>query len=289
MNRIYKIFWYFMLFSSLNGLTWQTQVVDATGNVGKYTSIKIDNQNRYYISYYDSTNGDLKFAYYDGSIWKIETVDGLLSDVGKWSSISLDLNNRPHISYYDVSNRDLKYAYYNGLFWVIETVDNIGNVGQFTSIYVDQNGIPHISYFDNTNTALKYAYKPTSSWIIETVDNSANVGRYTSIIVDENGKVHISYNDQTNNALKYATGNYGNWQIQTIVNNQYGSFTSISLDNNNYPFISHRKYGGQGSEGLYLHFFNGNTWQSRGIDLPGGGSLNGRWTSIKYDKTSRNV
>ncbi|MEO0255055.1 MAG: Ig-like domain-containing protein [candidate division WOR-3 bacterium] len=289
MDRIYKIFLYILLFSSLNSLTWQTQVVDAAGNVGKYTSIQIDNQNRYYISYYDSTNGDLKFAYYDGLIWKIETVDGLFSDVGKWTSISLDLNNRPHISYYDVSNGDLKYAYYNGLFWVIETVDNIGNVGQFTSIYVDQNGVPHISYFDNTNTALKYAYKPTSSWIIETVDNSANVGRYTSIIVDENGKVHISYNDQTNNALKYATGNYGNWQIQTIVNNQYGSFTSISLDNNHYPFISHRKYGGPGSEGLYLHFFNGNTWQSRGIDLPGGGSLNGRWTSIKYDKTSRNV
>ncbi len=290
MNKIYKFLFYIFLYSSLFGFVWQIQVVDTAGNVGKYSSIAIDNLNRYYISYYDSTNGDLKFAYFDGSNWNIEVVDGLLSDVGKWTSISLDLNNRPHISYYDVTNGNLKYAYFNGTSWQIETVDGFtSDVGQYSSIYVDQNGVPHISYFDATNTSLKYAYKSSSIWITDTVDNSADVGRYTSISVDNTGTVHISYHDLTNNALKYAKGKYGSWTLSSVLNNRFGHFTSISLDGNNYPFISHRKYGGGGNEGLILSFWDGTQWQRRNIDLPSNNSLNGQWTSIEYDKKNNNV
>lgn len=290
MNKIYKfLFFYFFLNSFLYGLQWQTQFVDISGNVGKYSSIAVDNQNRYYISYYDSTNGDLKFAYFDGSIWNIEVVDNS-GDVGKWSSISLDLDNRPHISYYDATNGNLKYAYFNGTVWEIEIVDGLGSdVGRFSSIYVDGNGIPYISYFDATNTALNYAYKGALQWNIYVVDNSADVGRYTSIVVDNNGIVHISYHDLTSHALKYAVGKENQWNISSVVNNRYGAFTSISIDKSNYPFISHRKYGGNGNEGLVLSFYNGTNWQRRDIDIPSNGSLNGRWTSIEYDKKSKNV
>ena len=62
------------------------------------------------ISYYDYTNTNLKYAYYDGSSWHIETVDSY-GDVGMFtSSIALDSNDHPHISYYDVSWGNLKYA-----------------------------------------------------------------------------------------------------------------------------------------------------------------------------------
>ncbi|MEN3045110.1 MAG: Ig-like domain-containing protein [Candidatus Hydrothermales bacterium] len=280
----------FILASLLYGLAWQVYSVDVQGIVGKYTSITVDDQNRIYISYYDSTNGNLKYAFYDGNIWKLETVDGEFTNVGKWTSIALGPNNLPHIAYYDVTNTNLKYAHFNGTNWVIETVDGAGvTVGQYTSIFVDQSGIPHISYFDATNTALKYAYKATTNWVVQTVDNSADVGRFTSISVDPSGIVHISYHDITNHSLKYAFGSYGNWNIQTVISNRYGSYTSIVLGVNNIPYISHRKYGGGGNRGLVLSFRSGTTWELRYIDLPTNQSILGRGTSIEYDKVNNRI
>ena len=36
--------------------------LDSIGYVGGYSSIAIDSNNKVYISYYDTTNGDLKYA-----------------------------------------------------------------------------------------------------------------------------------------------------------------------------------------------------------------------------------
>ncbi|MEN3046997.1 MAG: Ig-like domain-containing protein [Candidatus Hydrothermales bacterium] len=293
MRKNYLFLMSAILVGLLHSFVWQVYPVDVQGVVGKYSSIAVDELNRIHISYYDSTNGNLKYALYDGNIWKFETVDGIGSgnpNVGKWTSIAIGPNNLPHIAYYDVTNTNLKYAHFNGTNWVIETVDGAGTaVGQYTSIFVDQNGIPHISYFDATNTALKYAYKVTTNWIIETVDNSADVGRFTSISGDLSGIIHISYNDRTNNSLKYAYGTYGNWNIQSVISNQYGSYTSLALGLNNTPFISHRKYGGGGSEGLVLSFRSGTTWVLRYIDLPANNSILGRGTSIEYDKINNRI
>jgi hypothetical protein len=90
---------------------WRTENVDFTEKVGWFTSIAVDTGSRVHISYYDETNRDLKYAWWNGSAWINETVD---SDghVGYSTSIKLDDNGIPHISYQHFHpDLDLKYAW----------------------------------------------------------------------------------------------------------------------------------------------------------------------------------
>jgi hypothetical protein len=69
----------------------------------------LDSSGNPHISYYDASNGDLKYAYWDGSQWQIEVVESD-GQVGEWTSLALDSAGNPHISYYDRSKGHLKYA-----------------------------------------------------------------------------------------------------------------------------------------------------------------------------------
>jgi len=158
-------------------------VVDSAGDVGKYSSIAIDNDNCPHISYYDTTNDDLKYAKRTVGIWEIETVDST-GDVGYYNSIAIDKNGYPNISYYDGTNKELKHAVWSENGWYIETVDSKGDAGYYSSIDVDEYGYPHISYYDWTDNDLKYAVWNGIKWSIEVVDNSDGI--YISIELDDN-------------------------------------------------------------------------------------------------------
>src|ERR1700747_2402930 len=87
---------------------WSKQTVDSIGNVGRYSSIAFapgsKNPN---ISYYDQTNGNLKYVTRIGfggncgnaSGYRCETVDSSLNNVGLYTSIAVGSNGVPHISY----------------------------------------------------------------------------------------------------------------------------------------------------------------------------------------------
>lgn len=47
---------------------WFIETVDAGGDVGKYTSIDLDSSNYPHISYFDYSNGDLKYALILGNV-----------------------------------------------------------------------------------------------------------------------------------------------------------------------------------------------------------------------------
>lgn len=217
----------------------------AGGILGTHNSIALDADGTPHISYYDQANEDLKYAYKNGTLWTITTVDNTGS-VGSYTSLKLDKKGRPHISYYDIGNGNLKYAFINGSSWSTETVDDsANNVGRFSSLDLDRDGYPHISYWDFTTQNLKYAYKDASGWHIEVADSSAHdVGRYSSLVVDPYGNGHIIYSDYTTKSALYAFKDASGWHQETVENSTPPTdfASAIALDSNGYIHIAYPAY-----------------------------------------------
>lgn len=263
---------------------WGSEVVDDSPEVGQYTSLAFDSQDRPRISYWDQANADLKYAAWTGTAWAIQTVDSEGSVGSEYTSLQLDAAGRPHISYYDATNGDLKYAYWlpGTEAWgtsVVDTGGEGGNVGTYSSLRMDSTGNPHISYYDELYRNLKYAsgqWNGTGwSWQIETVDNYGFVGRYTSLALDAGDHPHISYYHQPEGKaevilgdLKYAYWDpvAGAWQIEMVDGGpgvDVGRFSSLQLDSLGNPHIAY--HNDTSGRVTYAHL-DGGTWLTETVD-----------------------
>jgi hypothetical protein len=252
-----------------------------------YSSLALDSDNYPHISYYDNSNGDLKYAEWTGTIWSKEIVDPF-GDVGMYSSLALDSDSHPHISYYDNSNGDLKYAEWTDSAWSREIVDFIGHVdpGQYVtlldSLVLDSNNQPRIAYHDWVNRDLKYAKLIETSWSIETVDSTGLAGMYPSIALDSNNQPHISYYEGNNDDLRYARWTGYKWENEIVDSTgSVGHFTSIKLDSNNQPHISYEDMTNHVLK--YARSFN-SVNQSKGNILVYVTSLTGRYDQTYFDE-----
>jgi len=231
-----------------NGSGWYWQPVDSDGVVGKFSDIAVDDETTIldlaHISYYDETNGDLKYAWQDIEGWHFTSVD-TTDNVGQYTSIALDAGYYPHISYYDVTNADLKYAFKDSGGWHYQQLDHSGDVGRYSSILVDGDGYPRISYYDATNGDLKYAYKDAEGWHVQPLDIYYDVGQFSSIAIDSQGFVHISYYDATYEQLYHAFQYGQGWTYEVVdTEGDVGMSSSIALDSDDHVFISYQRLDG---------------------------------------------
>jgi hypothetical protein len=258
-----------------------TAAVDTGGDVGLYSSIAIDSNNKVHISHYNSTDDDLRYCNNTLGTWTCTDVE-TGGDVGSYSSIAIDSNNKVHISHYNSTDDDLRYCNNTAGTWTCANVETGGNVGRYSSIAIDSNNKVHISHYNYTGDDLRYCNNTAGTWTCANVETGGSVGFYSSIAIDSNNKVHISHYNYTGDDLRYCNNTAGTWTCANVeTGGSVGFYSSIAIDSNNKVHISH--YNNTGFDLRYCNNTLG-TWTC--TDVETGGDV-GLYSSIAIDSNNK--
>lgn len=244
----------------------EPEVVDETGDVGRYASAAVQPTTGYpAAAYYDLTNASLRFALWNGATWDTETVvDGGL---GQYTAIEFDATGDAYIAYYNTIEGDLEVAYNGSGSWVTQDVDTLEDVGIDNSIAIDSNGYPHITYNDSSNDDLKYARYDGSTWDISVIDSTGDTGLFSSLVLDSLDGPHVSYYNWTDSHLQYAVWDGSEWDIEVVDSSGNSGFdTSLALDATGDPHISYRQW--VNSDLKYAHKSD-SVWDVQTLDETG--------------------
>ncbi len=246
----------------------QSKTIDTAGNAGRDVSIALDSKGNPHIAYNNGNQTGVKYAYWNGTAWKIQLIEdgGASGSNGLWSSIKLDQNDHPHIIYLDLDSTYhtyLRYATWDGQSWKLQTVDSAAS--WHTSLALDLKGYPHITYCGVAS--LNYASWNGEKWVIETIDpgilyvNDA-LGAYSSLQFDSNGNPCVAYSDEAGGRLKYASYDGSKWNIETVDSGvTVTPYNSLALDSNNNPLILYFF-----NDGLRYAAHNSNGWAIQTVD-----------------------
>jgi hypothetical protein len=133
----------------LDGGTWSVDKIDTHGTW--YTSIAVGSNGRPQIAYRDETIHAIKYAFFDGTSWHVETV-AASSEVSSYTWLALDSFGNPSIAYKGDSN-SLIYARRVGGVWTLDTVAT--NCSGYLSLAMS-GSTAHIAYYSKS-AALEYA------------------------------------------------------------------------------------------------------------------------------------
>lgn len=227
--------------------TWDCQIVDFTGVVGKYSSIAIGGSGpeaTLYISYYDEDNGSLKVL--EGTVdratgflsYTTETVDpGNPSGnilIGTRTAVAIDDAGAAHIAYQiDLGSnvQAIKYARKvppgtgncgEGTAagaWQCDHVHLDFDIGDYIDIDTDFEGVPSIAFYDAhdtdaypmvaTRVASGGSCNNSDQWECVAVQLTGHdTGKWVSIAIDEYF-THLAYRDETFVAVRYAQSGWG--------------------------------------------------------------------------------
>jgi hypothetical protein len=264
-------------------------VIDSSSvDIGQQLSMRLDAFGRPSVAYYDSANGDLRYARLDstgtttGLSWKIETVDAT-NNTGQFPSIVIDRNLVPHIAYYRVTGGDLRVASrypMNGNTWRLSDVDTSGDVGRGASAQLDTSGRLAIALADTSNGRLRFVRQTnnlsadaTPVWNRVTVPTPPSGTLFTlgaasiSLAIDASNRPHVSYQNVGPGDLNYATLNGSSWTVEAVATRRsVGWFSQMYIDGTTPRILAWDRSFNQ----LMRYTRGSTTWSAARISTNGG-------------------
>ena len=175
-----------------SGFAWS--VNEIAGDIGAFShvSVAVDGfWGKVFIAYYDSVNGDLRWARTvdsggncgPGNTWKCEAIH-TGGDVGKYNSIAV--RNNPGgvyviLPFYDATNERLLYVdgsvigdvFTNDIYLLDDGFADQDRTGMYTAVQFDSSGVPWIAYQNETYGGMTGTHRMIAQWV---GDGSGNCG-----------------------------------------------------------------------------------------------------------------
>ena len=267
--------------------------VASTGDIGRHPALMLDSNNYWNIAFYDSSNSDLRLAYYDGVSWNVESVYAGSNDVGEGVTITLDGDGNKHLVAYD--HTDDEIVHMTKMINSTELIANIDGNSYNPATVVDSEGNIHIAYLEGTTKTLQYIYYNGTSWSSPIlIDDYLTWSGYgtNDLQIDSSGNLHLSYynwNTAPSNdphELTYATYNGSVWSTYALQEmicsgacGTNGFSSSIEIDVNDRPHIS---YYDQKNDTLRYTHYDGTSWTDETVTTDDDNN-NGIYNSISLD------
>ncbi len=268
----------YLNYALMDGTSWTITPVDVSWSYAH--SLALDQSGQPHIGYYDTENGNVAYASYDGSSWQIQVIQYALDNGVATIALNIDSLDRPSLAYWvPGENPYLAYAYMEGGSWAFSTVDQ-GTAWMspgFVSLAADDAGSPLLAY-SLWSRGLACARYDGSSWQIETVDNTDSAGWYTSLALDDLGQPHISYASTW--GPRYAYRDDVGWHSERVGSWWWSADTSLALDGSGRPHIAYST-----NHMLHYGYLSGTVWITETLDS--GLGNRDRYLSLALDADGR--
>lgn len=238
---------------------------------GVKPSIDVDTAGNPHVAYMlEALPGFVKLATIVNDTFVSTTVD----EAYYYGPLDLMIDHRsiPHIAvhHHDFEDQVHYYPDENGV-WITDRIEHPGHDGWDNSIVVDEEGHIHTSSIDPSRfggMGVEYAYFDGQSWSVEPlISGQLMYANTTCLRLDSQNKPHITFFDDVGQQLKYATKSGLVWNIDTVdADGSAGRFSSLVMDENDYPHISYHNALAGGKGEIRYAFWNGTTWDISIVD-----------------------
>jgi hypothetical protein len=259
--------------TDLSSNTWAKKVIDAEDNTGWWTSIAVDGDKKIYISYYNATDGDLKFASgkFNGT-WSIKTIRPKIYGEGLYSSLALNpADGHPAIVHYNKTLGRLEHSReVSKTDWDTVAVDYGADVGYASSLKITSFGQPNIAYLNVTAGNMKYALPGIvpSTWYNYYPVFGPNLGLFNSLDLYNGSLPRVATYVTKGGDAAFGKSSGTGWQFEYIDRTyDVGQYISLGVDSTDKPHVSY--YDATHGNLVYATKISATEWVTSPLDIIG--------------------
>ena len=295
---------------------WNTETLDGRGSgyagarttdvVGQYAATVVY-AGQLHVWYRDDTAGTLRHAWWTGTTWRFEILDGTGSgyaghtsdDTGYFNAVVIYAGQLHVFTLDHGTDEVLRHDWWDGAAWHLEALDGTGSayaghtsdeVGSGTTVAI-YGGQLQVFTVDDSTGSLDHDWWDGARWNFETLDGSASaypdhsdniVGTYTSVTV-YGGQLHVFTSDfttgstilQSGGVLRHDWWDGTRWHLEALdgSTSAYAGHTADSVGLTNAVAV----YGGQlhvftfddMSGSLRHDWWDGTRWRFEAVDGTG--------------------